>query len=398
MQTHTRPHARNMARTLCAGISNQAKDQFYRDNQDIIPQVEWLDTLDGRTCPSCAGLSRQRYNTEEPHPVPPLHPQCRCVLIPVTELTDLGEDVPRAAANADFDAEAKRMYEEKYPQKHFEDLAPSTREQNRHKAIHEYEERTGKPAFTRAPGSMTFAEFFEQSSEQFKKDWLKPGKYALYKSGKYPITAFIPPHPDRAFGVKQLKEMDIKSFRTGTVYQASGFIKRKSVGIIADTQADFPEGYEYQPLKSYYDAAQKGEKEFIKKLREKSPEKEVIAVWDADTGKVHCVAMGVHNKVTFEYPEPNAIAIHNHPEGTTPSLQDFNIFASGRMKKMQIITKEGSFVLTSSGGDAILDIEEINKRFHKISGEERDSISFDEWEKVLEGSQYAIQNIPHRNN
>ncbi len=202
-----------MARTLCAGISNQAKDQFYRDNQDIIPQVEWLDTLDGRTCPSCAGLSRKRYKTEEPHPVPPLHPQCRCVLLPVTELTDLGEDVPRAAANADFDAEAKRMYEEKYPQKHFEDLAPSTREQYRHKAIHEYEERTGKPAFTRAPGSMTFAEFFEQSSEQFKKDWLKPGKYALYKSGKYPITAFIPPHPDRAFGVKQLKEMDIDSFK-----------------------------------------------------------------------------------------------------------------------------------------------------------------------------------------
>lgn len=60
---------------------------------------------------------------------------------------------------------------------------------------------------------MTFAEFFEQSSEQFKKDWLKPGKYALYKSGKYPITAFIPPHPDRAFGVKQLKEMDIESFK-----------------------------------------------------------------------------------------------------------------------------------------------------------------------------------------
>ena len=61
---------------------------------------------------------------------------------------------------------------------------------------------------------MTFAEFFEQSSEQFKKDWLKPGKYALYKSGKYPITAFIPPHPDRAFGVKQLKEMDVKSYRS----------------------------------------------------------------------------------------------------------------------------------------------------------------------------------------
>ena len=64
---------------------------------------------------------------------PPEHPSCRCVLIPVTELTDLGEDMPRPAANADFDAEAKRMYEEKYPEKRFEELAPSPREQYRHK-------------------------------------------------------------------------------------------------------------------------------------------------------------------------------------------------------------------------------------------------------------------------
>lgn len=209
----SRRHARNMARTLCAGISNQAKDQFYRDNADIVPQVEWLDTLDGRTCASCGGLSRQRFSTTEPHPVPPLHPSCRCVLIPVTELTDLGEDMPRPAANADFDAEAKRMYEEKYPQKRFEDLAASTREQYRHKAVHAYEERTGKPAYNRAPGSMRFTDYLQQSTEQFKKDWLGPGRYDLYKTGKYPIETFVPPYPNKAFTVKQVKELDIESFR-----------------------------------------------------------------------------------------------------------------------------------------------------------------------------------------
>ena len=209
----SRRYARNMARTLCAGISNQAKDQFYRDNIDIVPQVEWLDTLDGRTCPSCAGLSRRRYDTDKPHPVPPLHPQCRCVLLPVTELTDLGEDVPRPAANADFDAEAKRMYEEKYPNKNFDDLAPSTREQYRHKAIHEYEDRTGKPAYRSAPGSMKFADYFQTMTEQQKKDWLGRGKYAEYKAGK-PIDAFIPPFPNKAFTVKQLKEMDVESYRS----------------------------------------------------------------------------------------------------------------------------------------------------------------------------------------
>lgn len=115
-------------------------------------------------------------------------------------------------ANADFYAEAKRMYHEKYPGKKFDDLAASTKRRYYYQAIHEYEHRTGKPAFSQAKGSMTFQQYFLRMSEQQKKDWLGPRKYEMWKSGRYKIEDFIPPYPEKAFTVKQLKELDKASF------------------------------------------------------------------------------------------------------------------------------------------------------------------------------------------
>ena len=163
-------------------------------------------------CHSCAGLSRKRWKTKEPHPVPPLHPSCRCVLIPVTELTDLGEDVPRPMANADFDALAKEAYEKKYPGKNWDDLSYATRKKYYYQAQKDFEKRTGKPAYSQAPGNMKFKDYFEQMSEEQKRHWLGKGRYELWKQGNLDIEKFIPPFPDRAFTVKELKEMDKKSF------------------------------------------------------------------------------------------------------------------------------------------------------------------------------------------
>ena len=208
----TRKQATAMARTLCGGISNQAKDQFYRDNDDVVIGVEWLDTLDGRTCPHCAGLSRKRWKTNDPHPVPPLHPNCRCVLLPVTEITDMGEDIPRPAANADFMALAKEEYEKKYPGKKWEDLAESTRKSKYYKAMKDFEDRTGKPAYSQVPGNMKFKDYFLQMDEKQKSSWLGKRKYEMWKDGLVDLDKFVPPYPDRAFTVRELKERDKKSF------------------------------------------------------------------------------------------------------------------------------------------------------------------------------------------
>lgn len=355
MLSTSRASARNLARTICSGIANQAKDEFYRANDDVVLAVEWLDTLDGRTCVHCAGLDRMRWKTDEPHPVPPLHPSCydketrvltdkglkyfadldgseqffsfnpetekielvkavkyircpvqdeellhfsndrfdltvtknhqmflrdgngyrfinagkvetadkslqifgfdyavplreteitpirytgdvfcvelernytlyverhgkfcwcgncRCVLLPVTDITDLGDET-RPMANADFMAEAKRMYEAQYQKKKFDDLAYSTKKKWYYKAMKDFEARTGRPAYSQVKWRMSFRDYFLQMSEQQKRDWLGPEKYKLWKTGKYDIKDFIPPYPQKAMTVKQLKELDKASF------------------------------------------------------------------------------------------------------------------------------------------------------------------------------------------
>lgn len=209
----TRKHASTMARTLCCGIANNAKDQFYRENDDVVIGVEWLDTLDARTCPRCGGMSRKRWKTHDPHPVPPLHHNCRCVLLPVTELTDLGEDMFRPAANADFDTLAKEAYESKYPGKKWENLAYDTRKKYYYQAQRDFENQTGKSAYSQVPGNMTYKEYFMQMDEKTRESYLGPGKYKLWKEGKLSIDKFIPPYPDRTFTVRELKEMDKESFK-----------------------------------------------------------------------------------------------------------------------------------------------------------------------------------------
>lgn len=208
----SRRSAVNMARTLCNAFSNNAKEAFYNENDDVITGVEILSTLDGRTCPVCASLDRTRYKNGESHPSLPIHHQCRCVLLPVTPLSDFVEE-ERPMANADFNAEAKRLYEKKYPKKNFDDLADSTKKKYYYEAMSEYERKTGKPAYTQVSGSVSFKEYLTKyMSEEQRKDWLGPELYKLWKKGRLPLDKFIPPYPNKRLTVKELKRLDQESF------------------------------------------------------------------------------------------------------------------------------------------------------------------------------------------
>ena len=208
----SRRSAVNMARTLTNSIANNAKDSFYRANADVLEGVEILATLDGRTCPVCASLDRTRYKFDEPHPALPIHHQCRCVLLPVTPLSDFVEE-QRPMAKADFMKDAERMYHAKYPRKDFAALADSTKKKYYYQAMREYEERTGEPAFTQVSGSISFREYFEKyMTAQQQRDWLGAERYEIWKHGNLSLDKFIPPYPNPRLTVKALKEMDKDSF------------------------------------------------------------------------------------------------------------------------------------------------------------------------------------------
>lgn len=79
----SRSQISTMVRTARSHVSNVALNETY---QSIgVEYVKFIATLDSRTSKICMGYSDKVYKKDEPHPVPPLHPNCRSILIPVSD-------------------------------------------------------------------------------------------------------------------------------------------------------------------------------------------------------------------------------------------------------------------------------------------------------------------------
>jgi len=70
-----------LTRTYVQSVNVQAMQDVYEANADIVKSVVWRATFGLRTCILCAGLDGHEYPVTI-HPPCPLHPRCRCVLIP----------------------------------------------------------------------------------------------------------------------------------------------------------------------------------------------------------------------------------------------------------------------------------------------------------------------------
>lgn len=95
-------NAATVIRTALSHVSNEARNETYRQNDDIIEKYEIIATLDSRTSTICRSLDRQEYEIGK-GPVPPFHPNCRTTTAPVisSEFDFLDKGAKRAAKGAD---------------------------------------------------------------------------------------------------------------------------------------------------------------------------------------------------------------------------------------------------------------------------------------------------------
>lgn len=80
----------SIARTEVQRVANTVALATYEANADVLGAVQWLATLDSRTCLVCAPLHNKVYPLVGGVPrglpqQPPLHPRCRCFLAPVSK-------------------------------------------------------------------------------------------------------------------------------------------------------------------------------------------------------------------------------------------------------------------------------------------------------------------------
>ncbi|WP_369010598.1 minor capsid protein, partial [Salmonella enterica] len=69
-------------RTALAHVSNEARQQVYAQNDDIITKYEWVSTLDSRTSAVCRSRDGMTWEIDK-GPMPPAHFGCRSTTAPV---------------------------------------------------------------------------------------------------------------------------------------------------------------------------------------------------------------------------------------------------------------------------------------------------------------------------
>jgi SPP1 gp7 family putative phage head morphogenesis protein len=154
----TRTQAERIVRSEYVRISAQSTLLTAQRNAALLDGVQWLATLDARTCLQCAELDGRIWkdSSSAPLPVASTHPNCRCVLVPIVKLAaSLG--LP-PAARASFAGPVE--------------------------------------------GGVTYREWFGQQSEEFQKEVLGPTRYRLWKSGQAKLGDFA-----TARGVRDVRDV-----------------------------------------------------------------------------------------------------------------------------------------------------------------------------------------------
>lgn len=167
----------SLVRTVRIHVAQQTNSAVY--DELGFEYEKFLATLDGRTSKQCASLDQSVYKRSEPHPVPPLHRNCRSVMVPVRKD---GELVGRRPYVAD-DRKVKDIPKE---------------------------ERSGIVGQVNA--NTSFKDWFARQDAKFQEQWLGPSRYKLYKDGGFTIDKFVDPD-GKMYTLSELKKLDAQTFR-----------------------------------------------------------------------------------------------------------------------------------------------------------------------------------------
>lgn len=165
-------------RTVRSHVANQA----YLDSYKKIgfEYVRFVSVLDGRTSKLCASLDGSIWEINDPAKrVPPLHPHCRSILVPVDKDGRLVGERP-------FVMDERKV----------KDIPKDERSQ----------------LIGQLDANTTFKEFFKKTDDFFQKEWLGPKRFKLYKDGKFDFDKFFDPE-GRLYTLDQLRKLDDQIFK-----------------------------------------------------------------------------------------------------------------------------------------------------------------------------------------
>lgn len=88
----TKREATALARTSVLQVANAVRQETYKANSDVLDGIQFVATLDARTCPTCRPYDGKQYDMNLnpvghnlPWPGTPMHFNCRCTTVPITK-------------------------------------------------------------------------------------------------------------------------------------------------------------------------------------------------------------------------------------------------------------------------------------------------------------------------
>ena len=169
------------------------KMRFYLENQDVIKGVSLCAVLQFSTCLLCAALDGYVWHIPDEIDriaVPPLCENCRCILLPVTDLSEINSST-RSAEASDFWRDAAVRYAKKYPAKDWNSLAFSTRLKYYYAEQNIFEAETGRPAFDQVPQTMNFSSWLHTKPESVQDLYLGKLRGKLFRDCNLNLIDFV---------------------------------------------------------------------------------------------------------------------------------------------------------------------------------------------------------------
>lgn len=180
----SRTQAAALTRTAVNFISNEAKRDFYQENDDIIDEELFVATLDAKTTAVCRAEDGKRYPVGE-GPIPPLHWNCRSLRVAIMN----GEVLGNRPSKPVTDQQLLREYADENdldPVTSRDDLPYGTKTDFDEFARNRINELTGT-----VPASQTYQEWLTNQSATFQDDVLGQTKGKLFRDGGLTLDKYV---------------------------------------------------------------------------------------------------------------------------------------------------------------------------------------------------------------
>lgn len=210
----TRQQAEAIVRTSVNAVSNGARDAVWKENSDIISELRWHSTLDGRTTPVCRARDGTVYPVDS-GPRPPAHFGCRSLMVAVIDGSKAVGERPFVIdtrtgkrRQLDFQKDARAKLRERLGR------TPQPSEVRAEARV--LKDDWAATHIGQAPASLTYGEWLKRQSAAFQDEVMGETKGALFRRGGLTVDKFVD-ETGHAYTLKELRARYPGAFQRANV-------------------------------------------------------------------------------------------------------------------------------------------------------------------------------------